>query len=115
MHDRLIEWCGSDHFCHDLADHFRLFRMRVRRWLEHTAQPVREAVNDIPLQLRDEIVQCDDADDAFDINLGRIAFVLERDDVAVARGGELICKRVDQHVVSRFYNRLLSSPNLSGL
>jgi hypothetical protein len=36
---------------------------------------------------------------------------MEPANVLLARVGQ----RVDQHVVSRFYNRLLSSPNLSGL
>jgi acetoin utilization deacetylase AcuC-like enzyme/GNAT superfamily N-acetyltransferase len=36
---------------------------------------------------------------------------MEPANILLARVG----KRVDQHVVSRFYNRLLSSPNLSGL
>jgi len=36
---------------------------------------------------------------------------MEPANVLLARVG----RRVDQHVVSRFYNRLLSSPNLSGL
>ncbi len=36
---------------------------------------------------------------------------MEPANVLLARVG----KRVDQHIVSRFYNRLLSSPNLSGL
>lgn len=36
---------------------------------------------------------------------------MEPANILLARVG----KRVDQHIVSRFYNRLLSSPNLSGL
>jgi len=36
---------------------------------------------------------------------------MEPANVLLARIG----KRVDQDVVSRFYNRMLSSPNLSGL